>query len=70
MAAPRKKAEHAITTVSVRVNKKHPTSRWRAGMCFTAEPRVESVNDEVLAQLQADPLLIVEVVADAPATEG
>ncbi len=52
-------------TVSIRVKKPH-TRRWRAGMCFTAEPRVESVTDEVLAQLQADPLLVVEEVSTPP----
>jgi hypothetical protein len=52
-------------TVSIRVKKPH-TRRWRAGMCFTQEPRVESVTDEVLGRLQADPLLVIEEALPHP----
>jgi hypothetical protein len=55
-----------LNTVSIRV-KKPNTRRWRAGMCFTQEPHVESVSDAVLEQMQADALLIVEIVQPAPA---
>lgn len=68
MAAARKNARPAHE-VSVRVKPPH-TRRWRAGMCFTRQPRVESVSDAVLARMQADALLIVEIVKPAPATEG
>jgi hypothetical protein len=61
-----------LHTVSIRVKKPH-TRRWRAGMCFTQEPRVESVRLEVLAQIEADDLLIVEPIEPAqsePAGDG
>lgn len=58
-------ASEVLTMVSVHVKKPH-TRRWRAGLCFTAEPRVESVTDEVLTRLQADPLLVVEEVSIPP----
>ncbi|GEM_PF-3922280 len=49
----------AETAVSVTVKKPH-ARRWRAGLCFTQQPRFELVTMEVLDQLQADPLLVVE----------
>lgn len=52
--------------VSIRVKKPH-TRRWRAGLCFTQEPRVESVTDADLKQIQSDALLIVEIMQPAPA---
>lgn len=71
MAAARKpsaaKAAGAVLhTVSIRTKAPHPR-RWRAGLCFTAEPRVEQVSAAVLAQLKADPLLVIEPVVIEPA---
>lgn len=67
-SAPTEEAvPEVLNTVSIRV-KKPRTRRWRAGMCFTQEPRVESVTDAVLEQMQTDALLIVEIVQPAPET--
>lgn len=59
--APKKAAsqEPGKTTVSVSLKKPYQR-RWRAGLCFTSEPRVETVTGDVLKALEADPLLIVE----------
>ncbi len=64
-SAPTEEAvPEVLHMVSIRVKKPH-TRRWRAGLCFTQQPRVESVTDIVLEQLQADALLIVEIVQPA-----
>lgn len=64
-SAPTEEAvPEVLHMVSIRVKKPH-TRRWRAGLCFTQQPRVESVNDAVLKQMQTDALLIVEIVQPA-----